>query len=253
MKYKNKNVIVTGGGQGIGACIAKSYALEGASVIIIDNDSEAGMETEQNIKEANKDAHFIECDVADEQQIKETFAYIEQQYGKIDIVVNNAAIDDNSTMFSRDIKEWNRILAINLTGPYIITKYSVPIMSVDGGNIINICSTRALMSEAHTEPYTASKGGLLALTHSLAVTLGPKIRVNAISPGWIDVSSWKKQKNRKFTHISESSHAQHPVGRVGLPEDIAKACLYLTSEDASFITGMNLILDGGMTIKMIYE
>ena len=125
-------------------------------------------------------------------------------------------------------------------------------MKNEGSTIINISSTRALMSEAHTEPYSASKGALLSLTHSLANSLSPKIRVNAISAGWIDVSQWKRKKDRKFVHLADHDHSQHLVGRVGMPEDIAKACLFLTSEDAGFITGTNLILDGGMTVKMSY-
>ncbi|MFW6120163.1 MAG: SDR family oxidoreductase, partial [Petrotogales bacterium] len=118
------------------------------------------------------------------------------------------------------------------------------------GIIINIASTRALMSEPDSEPYSAAKGGLLALTHSLAVSLGPWVRVNAISPGWIDVS---KHKVGVPEELSEKDHLQHPAGRVGRPEDISEMCLYLASDKASFITGANIVIDGGMTVKMIYE
>ena len=119
---------------------------------------------------------------------------ISNRFERIDILINNAAISCGGTLCSRPIEEWNHVIAVNLTGPYLVTKSIIPFMYNEGGNIINIISTRALMSEPHTEPYSASKGGLLALTHSLAASLGPKIRVNAISPGWIDVSQWKKQK-----------------------------------------------------------
>jgi len=118
--------------------------------------------------------------------------------------------------------------------------------------VINIASTRALMSEQHTEAYSASKAGLLGLTHALAISLGPQIRVNAILPGWIDVSTWKRSDLAHQEPLTAEDHRQHPVGRVGRPHDIAAACLYLASEEASFITGQALVADGGMTVKMIY-
>ena len=144
-------------------------------------------------------------------------------------------------------------MRVNVTGAYLCVKYCAPHMSAEGCSIINIASTRALMSEPNTEPYSASKGALLALTHSLAASLGPKIRVNAISPGWIETSEWRRKKDRKFVALRECDHKQHLVGRVGRPEDIAQAACYLTSQDASFITGTNIVIDGGMTVKMIYE
>ncbi|MGC8779158.1 MAG: SDR family oxidoreductase, partial [Candidatus Caldatribacteriaceae bacterium] len=119
--------------------------------------------------------------------------------------------------------------------------------------IVNIASTRALMSEPHTEAYSAAKGGVLSLTHALAVSLAPRhIRVNAISPGWIEVSVWKKKALRKEPELRPIDHLQHPAGRVGRPEDIASACLFLASPEAGFITGANLVIDGGMTVKMLY-
>ena len=131
------------------------------------------------------------------------------------------------------------------------SKYCVPFMK-PGSSIINISSTRAFMSEPETEAYSASKGGIAALTHSMAVSLSKKnIRVNSISPGWIDVSGWKKG-SRKEDILTKADHEQHPAGRVGKPEDIAAACFYLTGEEAGFVTGTNLNVDGGMTVKMIY-
>lgn len=132
--------------------------------------------------------------------------------------------------------------------------HAAPLMKRSGGGaMINIASTRALQSEPNTEAYAASKGGVLALTHALAVSLGPdRIRVNAVSPGWIDVTEWKKAALRKAAHLTEADHAQHPVGRVGHPDDIASACVFLASDEAGFVTGQNLVIDGGMTVKMIY-
>lgn len=252
MKFLNKVVIVTGGGQGIGACIAQSYAKEGAHVIIAEIDEEAGIENEEHITELGGSACFFQTDVSKEEDVKNMVEYVLNRFGHIDILINNAAVDAKGTLFTRKIEEWNHVLAVNITGPYICTRYIAPHMKDEGCSIINIASTRATMSEPNTEPYSASKGAILALTHSLANSLSPKIRVNAISPGWIDVSQWKKKKERKFIHLTEKDHNQHLVGRVGVPEDIAKACLFLTSEDSGFITGSNFTVDGGMTVKMIY-
>ncbi|MBU0910682.1 MAG: SDR family oxidoreductase, partial [Proteobacteria bacterium] len=134
----------------------------------------------------------------------------------------------------------------------LFAKYAVPHLRLAHGNIINIASTRALQSEAHTEAYSASKGGLVALTHALAVSLGPAIRVNCISPGWIEVGKWRKNKSRHPPALSAQDHQQHPAGRVGTPHDIAAMVAFLISGEAGFITGQNFVIDGGMTRKMIY-
>lgn len=252
MNFNNKIVIVTGGGQGIGACIAHNYAKKGANVIIAECDEEAGLETEAYINASGGTACFIKTDVSVEGDVIGMVEKVINRFGQIDILINSAAINATGTIFTRTIEEWNRVLAVNITGPYICAKHVAPYMKNENSNIINIGSTRAMMSEPHTEPYSASKGALLSLTHSLANSLSPKIRVNTISGGWIDTSQWKKKKNRKFVHLTDQDHSQHLVGRVGLPEDIAKACLFLTSEEAGFVTGTNLIIDGGMTVKMSY-
>lgn len=252
MRFLNKVVIVTGGGQGIGACIAQSYAKEGAYVVIAEIDEEAGVENETSITDLGGNACFLQTDVSNEESVQAMVGQVLNRFGHIDILINNAAVDAKGTLFTRTIEEWSNVLAVNITGPYICTKHIAPYMKGEGSSIINIVSTRALMSEPNTEPYSASKGALLALTHSLANSLSPKIRVNAISPGWIDVSQWKKKKDRKFIHLRDKDHSQHLVGRIGVPEDIAKACLFLTSDEAGFITGSNFIIDGGMTVKMIY-
>lgn len=252
MSFTNKVVIITGGGQGIGSCIAAGYAKEGAHVIIADWDEEAGIETETYIVENDGSACFLKTDVSKEEDVKSMVDQVVNRFGHIDILINNAAVNSEGTLFTRTIEDWNHVLAINITGPYICTKYIAPHMKKEGCNIINICSTRALSSEPHTEPYSASKGALLSLTHSLASSLSPKIRVNAVSPGWIDVSQWKKKKDRKFVHLTQKDQDQHLVGRVGLPEDVAKTCLFLSSDHASFITGANMVIDGGMSVKMNY-
>lgn len=254
MSFAGKVVIVTGGGQGIGECIALAYAKKGASVVIAEVDEEAGEEAKEVIEAVGGECLFVKTDVADEVSVMQMVNMTLERYGKIDILINNASIQtaaESETLFTRSIEEFEKVMRVNVTGAYICAKYCAAHM-VEGSSIINIASTRALMSEPHTEPYSASKGALLALTHSLACSLAHKVRVNAISPGWIDVSQWKKKKDRKFVAIKEEEHMQHLVGRVGVPEDIAQAVLYLTGEGAGFITGSNFVIDGGMTVKMIY-
>ncbi len=256
MNFKNKTVIVTGGGQGIGSVIARLYAEADADVIIADIDEEAGRENENYILNKKQSALFVKCDVSDENSIKNLVETTAERYKKIDILVNNAGIGSGKTnIFTRSTADWDKVININLRGPYLCSKYVSGIMTKNnGGAIINIASTRAFMSESDTEPYSASKGGLIALTHSLAVSLsGYKIRVNSISPGWIDVTPYKKKSLLNPEKLREIDHLQHPAGRVGRPEDIAQACLFLSSDEAGFITGANLMIDGGMTVKMIYE
>ncbi|MGL4799255.1 MAG: glucose 1-dehydrogenase [Cellulosilyticaceae bacterium] len=253
MDFANKVVVVTGGGQGIGACIATTYAKKKATVVIADIDEEAGREIEAEINGFGGHGYFIPVNVADETSVKEMVTLLDKKYGKIDILVNNAAISSGGTLFTREIQEFEEVLRVNVLGGYMCAKHCVPLMLGEGCSIVNMASTRAMMSEPHTEPYSASKGAVLAMTHSLAASLAPKIRVNAISPGWIDTAEWKKKKDRKFVALREVDHMQHLTGRVGTPEDIAQAVLFLTSEEAGFMTGTNMVIDGGMTVKMIYE
>jgi NAD(P)-dependent dehydrogenase (short-subunit alcohol dehydrogenase family) len=151
------------------------------------------------------------------------------------------------------LDEWNSVLAVNLAGPFLCSKYSEKELRKNKGAIVNICSTRALQSEANTEAYSASKGGLLALTHALAMSFSPEVRVNAISPGWVDVSAVKKKSAAKQTPLSAEDHRQHPAGRVGKAEDIANMVLFLFDSKNDFITGQNFVIDGGMSKKMIYR
>jgi NAD(P)-dependent dehydrogenase (short-subunit alcohol dehydrogenase family) len=172
----------------------------------------------------------------------------------LDALVNNAGIASPETgpVEKLALREWNRRLAVNLTGMFLMAKHAAMALRRTRGAIVNIASTRALQSEPDTEAYAASKGGVLALTHALAISLGPQVRVNCVSPGWIDVSALKKRRTRKPARLTRADHAQHPVGRVGRPEDVAALVAFLLSDAAGFITGQNYVLDGGMTKKMIY-
>jgi NAD(P)-dependent dehydrogenase (short-subunit alcohol dehydrogenase family) len=160
-------------------------------------------------------------------------------------------------LFSTDPADFDRVLTINLAAPFHMTRLLVDALTAPagdpGGTVINLASTRAFMSEPDSEGYAASKGGIVALTHAMAVSLASRqIRVNAIAPGWIDTSAWQAGTPEP-TQWDEAEHRQHPAGRIGQPTDIAAACLYLAGPDAGFITGQTLVIDGGMTRKMIYR
>lgn len=254
MNFADAVVVVTGGAQGIGRAISTAFAHGGARVYAADVDDEAGAEFAGAMALAGTPVTFVNCDVAEEGSVEGLMGRVAGEAKRITVLVNNAGIGDNADILGRPMAWWDRVLAVNLRGPYLCTKYAIPHMA-PGSAIVNIASTRGLMSEANTEPYSASKGGILALTHSLAVSLAERrIRVNAVSPGWIDVSNWKKRSARKEEMLRPQDHAQHPAGRVGVPQDIAEAVLFLADSDkAGFITGTNLVVDGGMTVKMLYE
>jgi len=250
-----KTVIVTGGAQGIGKGIS-SYLLEsGFRVAIVDKDGEAGRECLGEMDKFRQSLCFLETDVADEESIIDTIRQIGQRFKHIHGLVNNAGIANPhlSKIEKLSLSEWRKVIDTNLTGCFLMAKHTVPFLRKTGGSIVNMASTRALQSEKDTEAYSASKGGVVALTHAMAISLGPDIRVNCISPGWIEVSEWQKSKSMKKPALREIDHRQHPVGFVGEPQDIAKLVEFLLSDGARFITGQNIISDGGMTRKMIYE
>ena len=224
--FDKRIAVVTGGASGIGKVIAEQFQAAGARVCIIDvlpNDYFVG-------------------DLAD-QAVLEAFARkVIDQYGRVDYLVHNAkpltrGIQDCS------YAEFNYALRVGITAPFYLTKLFAPYFSPDGA-VVNISSSRDRMSQPQTESYTAAKGGIHALTHALAVSLAGKVRVNSISPGWIDTEG---------THYTGSDAVQQPAGRVGNPMDIANMVLYLCSDKAGFITGENICIDGGMTRQMIYH
>lgn len=245
--------LVTGGGQGIGRGIAERLLRAGWRIIIAERDDEAGQETARDLA-ALGEIVSLQTDVADEESVRATFATIARRFGRLDGLVNNAGIAQpvSGPVDSLALADWNRVIGVNLTGGFLCVKHAVPLLRERSGAIVNIASTRALQSEPHTEAYAASKGGMVALTHALAVSLGPSIRVNCISPGWIEVSALQKASRRKPASPSPLDHAQHPAGRVGQADDVAALVEFLLSGQAGFITGQNFVVDGGMTRKMIY-
>lgn len=244
-RYKYKVVVVTGGATGIGKEIAKAYGAEAASVVIADTDIDSAIKTKDEILSCAGDCEFFRTDVRKEEDVISLMNFIGQKYGKIDVLINNAGVFDKINIQEMTLNHWQMVIDINLTGPFLCSKYALEHIKPSGGSIVNISSTRALMSEGDSEAYDASKAGLLGLTRSLAVSLSERcIRVNAVSPGWIET---KGQELRIVDHL------RHPAARVGIPSDVAGLCLFITSSEAGFITGANFVVDGGMTVKMIYE
>lgn len=248
---KDKVALITGGAQGIGKGIALNLLERGMRVVIADADEEAGTETEREYK-AKGEIAFVATDVTREADVRRALDQAETRFGGLDALINNAGINIVKPLAELSLDEWQRVIATNLTSCLLFAKHAAPALKARNGAIVNIASTRALMSEPNTESYAASKGGIVALTHALAASLGPDVRVNCISPGWIDVSSWKKSSKRKPAQLKPEDNAQHLVGRVGRPEDIAALAAYLIGPDSGFITGANFVVDGGMTRKMIY-
>lgn len=251
MAVRGLAALVTGGGQGIGKAIAAKLLAAGARVMIAEIDAAAGEETVAEFSPLG-DIRCTPTDVAVEAGVQQAVEATVSAFGRLNLLVNNAGIGIGKPITELTLAEWNRVLAVNLTGAFLCAKYAAPHLCAGGGAIVNIASIRALMSEANTEAYSASKGGLVALTHALAVSLGPRVRVNCISPGWIEVSAWQHSSRRHEPQLTDADHAQHPAGRVGTPQDIANLALFLLDPENGFITGADYVIDGGMTRKMIY-
>ena len=246
-------ILVTGGAQGIGRGIAQAVLGAGGNVLIGDLNAEAGKACldEWNV---GKRARSAMLDVSREASVKRWMASALRHYGRIDGLVNNAGIANphSGSLSDLSLEQWNRYLSTNLTGTFLCSKHALPSLQHHHGNIVNIASTRALQSEPDSEAYAATKGGMLAFTHALAVSAGPKVRVNAILPGWIATDAWREPAKRSAPKLSRRDHTQHPVGRVGTPEDIGALAVYLLSTQSSFVTGQHFVVDGGMTVKMQY-
>lgn len=250
-----KNVAVSGGGQGIGRAIAYHFARHGYAVSIADSDRLAGEEAAARMKAQGAEALFVQGDVSKPGDVKRWIARTVKTFGAPAVLVNNAGITRRAPFLKLDVANFDRVLAVNLRSMFLCSQAAAREMAKHKirGAIINIASTRALMSEPDSEAYAASKGGIVALTHAMAMSLAPqRIRVNAVSPGWIEIGDWQYSARAKKPHHSKADREQHAVGRVGVPEDIAEACFFL-AEHAGFMTGQNIVVDGGMTKKMIYE
>ncbi|MDM5226441.1 SDR family oxidoreductase [Cytobacillus sp. NJ13] len=243
--FKGKTVVVTGGASGIGKGIAETFAGKGSNVIIADIDEMRGKKLEERLDKKGLTSMFIRADVKNEEEIKGLIMKTYESFGAIDILINNAGISKFHSLFELTVELWDEVINTNLRSVFLCSREAAKLMK-QGSCIINLSSTRAVMSESNTEAYSASKGGIIAITHALASTLTEKgIRVNCISPGWIETGDYESLRG--------IDHSQHFANRVGKPGDIARTCLFLADPENDFITGENITVDGGMTRKMIYE
>jgi len=225
--------LISGGARGIGAGIAARLAADGWRVVIADRDPAA----------APPNVRAVACDVANEAAVTALIADLAAHEGRLDGLVCNAGINVRKPLADLTLAEWSHVLAVNLTSTFLLVRAAEPLLRAAQGAVVTIASTRAHMSEPNTEAYAASKGGLVALTHAMAISLGPAIRVNCISPGWIFT---------KGDAPRPEDHAFHPAGRVGQPADIASLAVWLLGPESRFVTGAEFVSDGGVTRKMIY-
>ena len=227
-----QTALITGAARGIGAAIAARLAGGNWRVVLLDRDP-AGAATAARIGPA---ARFDQADAADEQEVIRAVNRVREQEGRLDALVCNAGFMIRKKLADLTLDEWNRVLATNLTSTFLLARAAEDLLRAAHGSVVTIASTRAHMSEPDTESYSASKGGLVALTHALAVSLGPEVRVNCVSPGWI---------NSRGEALTHEDHAQHPAGRVGTPDDIASVVAWLVGPDSGFVTGAEFVIDGG--------
>lgn len=244
--HKMRRVFITGGAAGIGRSLVKMFREAGHRVAFCDCNEEAGRETA-----LHTGTTFYPVDVSNAACLEGCMQQLFDAWDDLDILINNAGISRFSPLTETTVADFDQLLAVNLR-PVFLTARRLALHRAQAetpnpfGRIINICSTRYLMSEPGSEGYAASKGGIYSLTHALALSLAPyHITVNSISPGWIETGD--------YSRLSAEDHRQHPSGRVGKPEDIARICLFLCQEENDFINGENITVDGGMTKKMIYQ
>jgi len=231
MEFKDKVIVVTGGSKGIGKGIVEAFSSEGAKVVVIDKEN-------QNVK----CDYYYKGDISRKEILVKFSKKVIERYERIDYLINNACLSKNGILSGCSYEDFNYVFNTGVTAPYMLSKLFKNYFN--NSSIVNISSTRALMSQQDSESYAAAKGGINALTHALAVSLSGIARVNSISPGWIDTSNGRWRENDK---------KQHLVGRIGKVEDVVNLVMFLCSEKSGFITGENIVLDGGMTKTMIYN
>ena len=232
MEQGQRVALVTGGARGIGRAIAARLERDGWRVVVADRQAAEGTP-----------GRFVQADVSDEAAAGRLVDGVAAQEGRLDALVCNAGFMIRKPIGQLSLGEWNAVLGTNLTSAFLLARAAEAMLRQARGAIITIASTRAHQSEPDTESYSASKGGLLALTHALAISLGPEVRANCVSPGWIDTGG---------EALRPEDHAQHPAGRVGRPEDVAALVSWLLGPESGFVTGAEFLTDGGMTRMMIY-
>ncbi|OGD70751.1 beta-ketoacyl-ACP reductase [Candidatus Collierbacteria bacterium RIFCSPLOWO2_01_FULL_50_23] len=243
MKFKDKIVLITGSSRGIGRATAIAFAGEGAKVVVnyVKSDTEANSLIGE-IEKLGSEAIAIKCDVSEEEQVREMVDGAIKKFGKLDILVNNAALVFDVPLFDKSVEQWHRTLSVNLVGPFLCSKYAAPHLTKEKGKIVNICSNSGLTSfDPTSADYDSSKVGLISLTKDLAIELAPDVLVNAIAPGWVD-TDMNADLPKEFI---EEEKERALLKRFARPDEIAKVVLFLASNDSSYITGSVLAVDGG--------
>lgn len=250
MKYRNKICVITGGGGGIGRCLCREFAREGAKIAFLDMNAQKGEETLSSLREMGCESIFFAGDIAEKETLNKFSRMVVDTFGGVDVLVNNACLTRGGILSGCSYEDFNYVLRVGVSAPYYLTQLFLPYFR-PGAAVCNISSTRAFMSQSDTESYTAAKGGISALTHALSISLRGKVRVNSVAPGWIDTGAYHDPGYKPS--YSPADTAQHPSARVGEPLDIARAVLFLCHEQNSFIDGETITVDGGMTHLMIYD
>ncbi len=248
--FQDKVCVITGGALGIGRCLTREFSKAGAKIAFVDKNEQAGMENKEYIKKNGGQVVFYSGDISDELTLHQFAEMVIREYGNIDYLINNACFSMGGILKPCNYEDFNMVLRVGVTAPYMLTQLFLPYFN-KGASIVNITSSRAFMSQANTESYTAAKGGITALTHALAVSLSGRVRVNSIAPGWIDTGKYYDESY--IPQYTKSDIAQHPSNRVGDPMDIARVAMFLCNEQNSFINGENITVDGGMSKVMIYS
>jgi NAD(P)-dependent dehydrogenase (short-subunit alcohol dehydrogenase family) len=235
--------LVTGGAKGIGRAVAHRLLGDGWRVGVVDLPD---AKLRRAFPRGTRDIALIEGDVGLEETAPRAVAALLERFGRLDALVSNAGIMIRKPLRRLTLSEWYKVIDTNLTATFLLARAAEKPLRRAQGAVVTIASTRALMSEPNTESYAATKGGIVALTHALAISLGPQVRVNCVSPGWIET--------KDYGALRRKDHRQHPTGRVGKPQDVAEIVAWLLDgERSGFVTGANFVIDGGMTRKMIYE
>lgn len=250
MGVQNKTAVITGGALGIGRCLTRAFAEAGCRVAFFDCNREAGEENLRMLQKAGKEVLFFHGDGEKQEALEAFVQKVSNTFGNIDYLINNMCISRGGILTPCGYEDFLAVLKVGVAAPYYLTQCFLPYFN-PGGAVVNISSTRAFQSQKDTESYTAAKGGITALTHAMAVSLSGRVRVNAIAPGWIDTGAYYREDY--VPEVSPEDLSQHPSGRIGVPEDIARAALFLCDEGNSFINGETITVDGGMTKLMVYH
>ncbi len=255
MRLRDRIAIVTGASSGIGKAIAEVFAAEGATVVAASPANHTSEPVVRGIVERGGAARFVACDISSEPDVDHLFFEVLDRFGSVDVLVNNAGVNFAKPFEQTEVEEWDRVVNVDLRGTFLCTRLAIrSMLRTGGGSIVNISSTHSIASIAGAAPYDAAKWGMIGLTKALAIEFASRgIRVNAVSPGLIDTQMWKDLQAAApdLEQCMTYWKAQIPSGRVGAPEEIARAVVFLASEESSYMTGANLVVDGGMTSQLI--